>query len=1301
MSDNFDLSAFINPVSGMRFQSQLGKQMERRYKKGQSVVKLSLARVVKVNYKYNTVDVITTLHRNSTVKNPADEGRFSAKLPIGFGGTTPEGKPFGTNTLVTVGSLVLIGFLEGNKDHPIVLNIYGDTDGQSRLTRTTLTSADESQEEIQRELWQLFTLYPSMTYKNIDGNGNQEVTFSGKTFLISTDTDPDNDYINDAEFDYDLLPNARYADGELIEPKSPDAPTVLYVHQGVYGDHRVTFFIKSDGTVRLGSRHTSGEGITFMELGTNGAFHVFQKRDTTDPEADSEKFSKLGIDDTGAVALESTNHRLEVTDEGVFVDGKAIATFTGGDGSGGDGEEPTPIDDIIEEVKKVKTEIEIVDGKISEKVSSELYTKDISDINSKVADMASSVADVTGRLNEVSEKPLYTVKITSTNGTELGNGETSTILFGNVNQKDEDITQSINASSYLWTRISDNAVDDNAWNKAHATGVKSVTITQSDINSRALFLCQVKTADFDATSQIALTDVADPPITDDPARITRYQRAVIRGDIAVLIGKFLAPTDSMPSLTQIDQDAKGQVYTIRRDARNVGMATLNTLYVNYENAFNSLRSYLQGFTPKPWDVTSTVITNLSPTDWTSKWDEYRLRYTMLNVEVEKRRAEYADIIGEQYVNKAIEAVSKAEQYETQPFAKPLIITSPIASIALPEFQGRHVISTSDSGDRIVPVTSPSFSTGETLTLYTKFYGDGTTNDTFSWDKLGRAVKVRQWGDSYPDGSLNWTFDSDQAGYKIVKVASYAPSVISNSVVAANFNRDLLTTTDTITSYNQVKLMDTDRTLFLSLQDSNSGWGETYTPSQDEIKAFFYGWRMCNGTFGTPYNGTGTKVWYPVGDTDLKRSTMSGDGSSFNGVPTSESPTIIEQKIPKYQVIHRLATPIQEVVQFDGILPLIVGDNEVTITYPVDTPEITQGYIRYATNLATVTDTLKYIIPVLQKRLASAEQVITDDSITATVMSSIEYQFAMASKADASDLSKYATGDDVAAKVKEGLDSLDFKPFITQSQLQQTASSITAMFSTSNGVNLIKNSIGFAGLNFWSLDPSLGVVETISNMDLDSLGFGSGFLFNPDGKDKGIVQEVSVVPGQPYTLAWYLQKRTGGADSSYRFSVEVLEGGVVTHYLNDNSADTTSAYEASNFTFTPTGSSIQVRFIGYGNVDATLSGVILSFGEVPLRWSLATGEVYNTNVRMDINGIRVSQLDENKREVGYTQITPEEFAGYHLDEATGSFRKVFYQNGDETVSTKLRAEEEINMGSVKVLNVNSGGYVGWAFVPNLD
>lgn len=378
-----DLNTARNPLSPFRFQSQLGKELKRVYKEGNNIVKLSLARVTKVNYKYNTVEVITTIHKNSTVKNPANNGRYSARLPVTFGGKTPDGKVYGTNTLVTVGSLVLIGFLEGKKDNPIVLNIYGEADNESQLTRTTYTSADESDESLQKELWQLFSLYPSMTYKNIDGRGNQEVTFTGKSFMFVTDQDQDNTYVNDYGFDYDHLPSSRYANGDLIEPTSPDAPTVLYVHQAVYDKHRVTFFIKSDGTVRLASRNVNGQGVTYQQLNTDGSFSIVQKQDTQNPDEDSKKFSQIAIEKNGNVLLQTPDHKFEITPEGVLIDGSPISSFI--DGHSQD------ILSLQSGLEGVQTSITVMNGIIESKVSKTDYKIDTSSIQADTDKLKSDI----------------------------------------------------------------------------------------------------------------------------------------------------------------------------------------------------------------------------------------------------------------------------------------------------------------------------------------------------------------------------------------------------------------------------------------------------------------------------------------------------------------------------------------------------------------------------------------------------------------------------------------------------------------------------------------------------------------------------------------------------------------------------------------------------------------------------------------------------------------------------------------------------------------------------------------------
>jgi hypothetical protein len=103
------------------------------------------------------------------------------------------------------------------------------------------------------------------------------------------------------------------------------------------------------------------------------------------------------------------------------------------------------------------------------------------------------------------------------------------------------------------------------------------------------------------------------------------------------------------------------------------------------------------------------------------------------------------------------------------------------------------------------------------------------------------------------------------------------------------------------------------------------------------------------------------------------------------------------------------------------------------------------------------------------------------------------------------------------------------------------------------------------------------------------------------------------------------------------------------------------------------------------------------GQVALQWQHSAGEVYNTNVLMDMNGVRVVS---NQYE-GYTAITPEEFAGYaevySQDTGQVEMQRVFTLNKDVTEVAKLDAEHEINMTPIKIVPVNSATVNGWAFV----
>jgi hypothetical protein len=106
--------------------------------------------------------------------------------------------------------------------------------------------------------------------------------------------------------------------------------------------------------------------------------------------------------------------------------------------------------------------------------------------------------------------------------------------------------------------------------------------------------------------------------------------------------------------------------------------------------------------------------------------------------------------------------------------------------------------------------------------------------------------------------------------------------------------------------------------------------------------------------------------------------------------------------------------------------------------------------------------------------------------------------------------------------------------------------------------------------------------------------------------------------------------------------------------------------------------------------------MLNVGENPLQWQHSHGEVYNTNVQMNLNGIKVI----NGQTKGYTIMSPQEFSGY-AEVLDGNnqpvMQRVFTLNGATTEVTQLDVDTEIKMSTVKILTINTGTNKGWAFI----
>lgn len=363
-------------MASFKPQAGLGTQWERIYKEGQNVTKLVIARVKQVNYAYGTVDLEIAKTQELVAGYNRDNGKFSAKLPMEFGGINQYGKPYGTVTPVSVGSLVLVGFVDSNKQSPIVLGIYGDAYIGKELRRTELDRGDYSDTELSRDFNNSFKLFPSLTFNSIDGQGDRVATFTGKTFLV-TDSNPSisNPVDDNLEgLQYEDLKVTQYGNGETIEPTSPVAPKLMFKHQGYMdGDgnpqtHNLIFFVDSDGTFRISSMEKEEEWRSYLEMGKDSSIKLRKQADSKEINRGS-NISELGMSKDGVPYLRNKDMDLEVRPDGIYSQGKPFQGSGGGEGGGIPPEIQDQLDKLKDELGEANTTITILNGKIETKVS--------------------------------------------------------------------------------------------------------------------------------------------------------------------------------------------------------------------------------------------------------------------------------------------------------------------------------------------------------------------------------------------------------------------------------------------------------------------------------------------------------------------------------------------------------------------------------------------------------------------------------------------------------------------------------------------------------------------------------------------------------------------------------------------------------------------------------------------------------------------------------------------------------------------------------------------------------------------
>ena len=101
------------------------------------------------------------------------------------------------------------------------------------------------------------------------------------------------------------------------------------------------------------------------------------------------------------------------------------------------------------------------------------------------------VTEVSDRITTIEEQKMLRLVITSSNGNIFKNGNVKTLLSAVVYSWDKDITDTLDANQFIWTRVSEDTEADKIWNEQHFGGAKAVVITSADVKVRATFYCDL------------------------------------------------------------------------------------------------------------------------------------------------------------------------------------------------------------------------------------------------------------------------------------------------------------------------------------------------------------------------------------------------------------------------------------------------------------------------------------------------------------------------------------------------------------------------------------------------------------------------------------------------------------------------------------------------------------------------------------------------------------------------------------------------------------------------------------------
>lgn len=253
-----------------------------------------------------------------------------------------------------------------------------------------------------------------------------------------------------------------------------------------------------------------------------------------------------------------------------------------------------------------------------------------------------------------------------------------------------------------------------------------------------------------------LNNMADDSIID------YTERQIIKDKLTDILGYVLADTaTALPTSTVNDAgtNGKGSYYNGRKNALSAGYPTTSAPYINLKTKYDALKTYLETYTTKPWDVSTAnkaSYTSVDKSVFRTRWlDYYTAELDLANAVIEwlKKVADDISIGGTNYASNGHFEYDITKSLWSSAYLGQLREVVDISTETPPFKKALHVKNTSNASAGILAPTLWSGVSAQamvdkeiTITYWLKYSGITAGANSYQAGRFGELVIEGQKSD---------------------------------------------------------------------------------------------------------------------------------------------------------------------------------------------------------------------------------------------------------------------------------------------------------------------------------------------------------------------------------------------------------------------------------------------------------------------------------------------------------------------------------------------------------------------------